>query len=145
MNSCVSPRPDASSTAWRKPQGARRKGCHRRSSSDQLIALNRVVGEVIWPNNEHTPHGFAVSLGLQCSSSLHSSFSQLSPPGRCPPSTLCVCYPALFFLHRILCNTYSLVYHLLPKTSNTCLFCSLLNLEQCLLHILVDTQDMVDK
>lgn len=32
-------------------------------------------------------------------------------------STLCICFPGLLSLHRILFDVYSSVYHLLPKTS----------------------------
>ena len=76
----------------------------------------------------------------QCSSPLHSGFSQLSPPER----GLCNSSPNILhplscfaFLHRILWDICSWIYHLPPpqgKRRESCLCCYLLSLEQCLTH-----------
>ena len=113
-------KPSLKELVWRKPRGATGKGCYRRSSLGQFVALHRVAvgsaGLMVSIHLMDLLFPLAAMLFLP-SFRLSSITTSWEMPSGTAPSTLCIRYPALLFLHRILCDVYSLVYHLLPKTS----------------------------
>lgn len=117
---------------------AQEKGSYRRSRSGQFTALNG-VGEVIWPENEHKFHGSAVPSGTMLFPTSFGLFSVIASWERPCNSSPNILHPlsCFAFLHRILWDICSWIYHLPPpqrKGRESCLCCSLLSLEQCLTH-----------
>lgn len=112
---------------WRNHLWATRMDNYRIFSSRQFIALDG-VGVAVWSEDEHKPHGYAVTSGWNVLPHFILAFLKYHPPQRSNPSILYVlcCFALLIGLY--IAFVHSLILCLLRENSKeTCPFCSLLS------------------